>query len=87
MYSKRLLPVCIRCEYPSRFLTHSGECSMNIPVCGDDGYLYRNYCSVLIDQCKKNHYINIIDYGKCPVRKRKNILRNKYNYFNRFPSF
>jgi hypothetical protein len=60
---------------------------MDIAVCGDNGYLYKNYCSLLSDQCKKNQYINIINYGTCPIRKRKNILRNKFNYFNRLTNF
>lgn len=87
VYSKRLQPICIRCRFPSGFLAHGGECSSDVPVCGDDGHLHHNYCSILIDQCEKNHYIQIIDYGTCPIRKYKNILRNKIHYWNRFASF
>jgi hypothetical protein len=57
---------------------------MDIPVCGNDKFLYRNYCSLLIEQCKKNEYINIINYGTCPSKNRKNKLRN---YFDRLTSF
>ncbi|CAF2759398.1 unnamed protein product [Rotaria sp. Silwood2] len=66
VYSRQSRPVCIRCQYSRRFFTHSGECSMNIPACGDDGYLYKNYCALLRGQCEKNRYINIIDYDTCP---------------------
>ena len=56
---------------------------MNIPVCGHDGHLYQNYCSLLLAQCEKNQYINIIDYGTCPIIKYKDILVNQLNYLNR----
>ncbi|CAF0948738.1 unnamed protein product [Rotaria sordida] len=84
VYSKQFRPVCIRCQYSSTFLKHSGECTMNIPICGDDQNLYENYCSLLFAQCYKNQYINITGYGACPTKKRKNINRNKFKYLNRF---
>lgn len=87
MLSKRSRPVCIQCQFPQRFLTHSGECSINIPVCGNNGYLYKNYCLLLLDQCAKNQYINILDYGTCPISKRKNIFQNKFNYLKKLTSF
>ncbi|CAM4775730.1 unnamed protein product [Rotaria magnacalcarata] len=66
VYSRQSRPVCIRCQFSRRFFTHSGECSMNIAACGDDGYLYKNYCALLRGQCDNNRYINIIDYETCP---------------------
>lgn len=85
--SKQSRPVCIVCEFPPRFFTHSGECSMNIPVCGDNGQLYENYCSILRHQCEKNQYINIIEYQTCPSRIRKNFSTKKLKYFGRYPDF
>ncbi|CAF1114801.1 unnamed protein product [Adineta ricciae] len=67
IYSKHLQPTCILCQYPPQFFTRSGECSENIPVCGSNGNLYKNYCSLLVDQCIKSQYIKIIDYQTCPV--------------------
>ncbi len=91
VYSVQRRPVCIRCQYSPRFFTHSGECSTNISTCGDDGYLYKNYCALLRGQCEKNRYINIIDYDTCPNNNlnmmRKIFFRNKINYKNRFPNF
>ena len=75
VYSGRTRPVCIVCQYSPRFYAHSGECSMNIATCGDDGYLYKNYCALLRGQCDKNRYINIIDYQTCP--KKLNVPRKR----------
>lgn len=60
---------------------------MDIPVCGNNGYLYKNYCSLLNDQCETNQYINIIDYGTCPMKKRRNRLTSKLNYINQLNKF
>ncbi|CAF4006303.1 unnamed protein product [Adineta steineri] len=87
VYSKHLRPVCIRCQYPPRFFTHSGECSMNVSVCGNNGMLYKNYCSLLLDQCHKKESINIIDYGQCPTMKSKQIRTNKSNYLNQLTNY
>ncbi len=75
VYSLHSRPVCIRCQYSPRFFTHSGECSTNISACGDDGYLYKNYCALLREQCEKNRFIDIIDYERCP--KKLNMMRKK----------
>jgi hypothetical protein len=90
VYSRQSRPVCIRCQYSPRFFTNSGECSMNIPICADDGNLYKNYCVLLRGQCDKNRYINIIDYETCPNQMnmmRKIFFANLNNYLNRFPNF
>ncbi|CAF0867726.1 unnamed protein product [Adineta ricciae] len=68
VYSRQAQPVCIRCQYSPRFLAHSGECSMDVRTCGDDGHLYKNYCALLRGQCEKNRYIHIVDYDTCPVK-------------------
>ena len=80
VYSTQSRPTCIRCQYSPRFYSHSGECSANIATCGDDGYLYKNYCALLRGQCDQNRYINIIDYDTCPNNiniMRKIFFRNK----------
>lgn len=77
VYSLHSRPVCIRCQYSPRFFSQSGECSMEISTCGDDGHLYTNYCALLRGQCEKNRYIDILDYQRCPptesttMRKRR----------------
>lgn len=90
VYSSQLKPVCIRCQYSPRFFTHSGECSMNISTCGDDGYLYKNYCALLRGQCDKDRYINIVDYETCP--NDRNLMRKSFfvkiiNFKNPFTNF
>jgi hypothetical protein len=60
---------------------------MNISVCGDDGTLYENYCALLRSQCEKNRYINVIDYGTCPARMRKNFLVKKFKIFDPYNKF
>ena len=69
-------PTCIRCHpYSSRFYGLSGECSTKIAVCGDDQYLYKNYCVLLREQCERSRFINIIDYDQCP--KQLNFMRKR----------
>lgn len=68
VYSRQNRPVCIVCQYSPRFFSHSGECSMNVATCGDDGVLYKNYCALLRGQCDKSRYIDIIDYETCPKK-------------------
>lgn len=83
-------PICIRCQYSARFFAFSGECSAKISTCGDDGYLYKNYCALLRGQCEKNRYINIIDYDTCPKNlnlMRKIFFRKKNHTKNRFTNF
>lgn len=48
---------------------------MKIAVCGDDHYLYKNYCHLLREQCEQNRSINIIDYDRCP--KQLSFMRKK----------
>ncbi|CAF1438186.1 unnamed protein product [Rotaria magnacalcarata] len=83
VYSKELRPVCIRCQYSSRFILHSGECSSKIPVCGDNGNSYKSYCSLLMAQCRKNLYIDIVGYDTCSTLKHKKGSKNKSKYLNR----
>lgn len=86
VYSKSQRPTCIQCDYSPSFFPYSGECSTNVSVCGDNGKLYKNYCSLLIDQCVRKQYVNIIDYGSCPKRKRKEVIRNKFYSMNQLKS-
>lgn len=90
VYSSQSRPVCIRCPNVARFLAYSGECGMSVRTCGDDGRLYKNYCALLLGQCEKNRYIDIVDYETCPSHvspMRKVPSRNNNRYMNRFPNF